>query len=270
MRLNSPFILIVFLLAGIAIGWLLPRTIPDVRGSNADDSTNKQREPARPRGIDGGPDPASQIQGARVSTGRKNRQDTTSAAHGSEEQDTVRVPVSLLEVLGRGSGGRRLDQDLFSRDGSVEAALGITDPEKANIQSAWREVRQDARDLEARSARSEEIDEWSVRVIVPVDSPGLASLGAGFRSKVLQVLGGDRGEAFLALKQVDAMFSPAEGNRNYTITTESIGEGRWRYRMTLEGPDGNRVWVGEAIPDEIRHLTDLAGVVPSLEAGETE
>jgi hypothetical protein len=35
--------------------------------------------------------------------------------------------------------------------------------------------------------------------------------------------------------------------------------------MTLEGAGGHRVWVGNSIPDEIRHLTDAASIISSLE-----
>ena len=38
------------------------------------------------------------------------------------------------------------------------------------------------------------------------------------------------------------------------LTPEETGDGSWRFHMVLEGPAGRRVWVGERVPDEIRHL----------------
>lgn len=117
---------------------------------------------------------------------------------------------------------------------------------------------------------SEELNEWSVRINLPDLATSFTSLGDDFRSTVHGALGENRGEAFLAVKQIDGMFSPLGGARSYTVTSESIGDGNWRYRMTLEGESGTRVWVGASVPEELRHLTDGANIAPSLDQDEAE
>lgn len=245
------------LLAGLLIGRLLPgssqhgmagdpgeppvaRTPPDTRPQqpHPDTQTRESNRPATPAA------------GAREAAG---------AAKGE-----ITVPTSLISGLSQAVGARKLEQDLFSGDGMVEDALQITDREKAAIQTAWKASLQKIRDIETASMRSEEIDEWSVRITVPDLSSSMSQFGGDFRAKVNDALGENRSQAFLAAKQVDRMFSPPQGERSCTVTTEEIGDGQWRYRMTLADPNGNRVWVGASIPDDIRHLTDAAQIKPSL------
>lgn len=102
---------------------------------------------------------------------------------------------------------------------------------------------------------TEDIDDWTVRITVPDLATSIRPLAGEFRSEVSQALGGDRSKAFLAAKQIDTVFSPPVGERTYEVTSESVGDGQWRFRMNLSGPEGNRVWVGDTIPEEIRHLT---------------
>ena len=174
------------------------------------------------------------------------------------------IPLALIRELSLAAGVRRLDLPIFGEDQRVEQALEITEVEKATIQNAWDAAVDRVRGVEAATMKSEEIDEWSVRITVPDAAPTMAGIASDFRARVGQALGGDRAAAFLAAKQVDAVFTPPEGERTVMVTTEEIGDGRWRYRMDLEGPQGSRVWVGETLPDEIRHLTDAAGIVPAL------
>ena len=109
-----------------------------------------------------------------------------------------------------------------------------------------------------------------MRISVPDLSNAMTGVGEDFRTSVRGILGDDRGDVFLAMKQADRMFSAPEGGRTYVVTVEETGAGGWRFRMTQEGGDGRRMWVGDSIPDEIRHLTDPARIVPSLDSPPAE
>jgi len=250
---------IAILLVGIAIGRLLPRGADEATKESGKSSSAQRASALRNRAGDSEDKTAGKGQAG----GNVNRSSAPIAPESGEEM--VLVPSTLIGELSRAAGIRTMNQRLFSSDTRIEEALGITEREKAEVQTAWEKKRQKIRDLEASSMKSEEIDEWSVRITVPDLSQSMGSLENEFRTAVHRALGENRSEAFLAAKQVDGTFSPPAEDRSYTVTTESIGDGRWRYRMTLEGPDGTRVWVGENIPDEIRHLTDAAGIQPALE-----
>ena len=180
------------------------------------------------------------------------------------EGDMLRVPSGLIAGLSEAQGSRRLDEDLFSGNGVVESALEITASEKAAIQKAWRATLAEIRAAETGAVRSEAIDEWSQLITVPDLTAQVAALGAGLRGEVHEALGQDRADVFLAAKQVDRMFSQAPAGRTLKVTTEEIGNGQWRFRIEQEGGEGRRVWLGETIPDELRHLTAAAGIGPKL------
>jgi hypothetical protein len=182
----------------------------------------------------------------------------------------VMVPARLIEELSRASAARSLGQDLFSGDGKLEKYLQITDQEKTAVQKAWESARQRVRDLEVASSVPEYPQDGSVRITVPDLSGQLGVLGEEFESSVKHVLGGNRGDAFLAMKQADKIISSSAGERVYTVDVEAVGDGAWRYHMTFENDEGRRVWVGASVPNEIRHLTDAAKVYPSVVAAPNE
>lgn len=170
------------------------------------------------------------------------------------------VPSSLVSGLSRTSGKRSLMQDLFSPGGEEEAWLQIDDREKRSLQDAWNQVRGNLRRAEAGASSAEDLADGSVRIKVPDLTATFASLGKEFRSGVDRTLGENRGEAFMAMKQLDGTFSEQAGERVYTVKVESAGDGTWNYHMRVSGKDGDRVWVADAVPEEIRHLTDAADI----------
>jgi hypothetical protein len=176
----------------------------------------------------------------------------------------VTVPAALIGELSLAAGARKGGQELFGKDDRIAELLKITDREKAVIQTAWRASREEIRNLEVSSMKTEEVDEWTVRISVPEQTQSLASLGEGFRKQIHEALGENRAETFIAAKQTDTAFSPPPGDRSYVVTSEEAGDGNWRYRFELDGPAGRRVWVGGNIPEELRHLTDTVGVPTSL------
>ena len=182
----------------------------------------------------------------------------------------VMVPASLIGELSRTAGTRSLGQELFSRDGKIEEYLRITDQEKAAVQTAWKSSRQRIRDLEATSSKSEDLEDNSVKITVPDLTNGMGVLGEDFKSSVKDVLGGNRGEVFLEMKQVKKIIAPPAGERIYTLKVEPTGDGGWRYHTVFENAGERRVWVGASVPNEIRHLTDAAKIFPAVKQAGNE
>lgn len=183
------------------------------------------------------------------------------AGFGDSPERLVVVPAALLAELSLSGSHRTLDQALFSEDGRIEELLRITDREKAGVQTAWRESRQKVRDLETASALREPLEDGSLRITLPDLSAARKRVGDQFGSSLKGILGENRGETFLAAKQIGQVFESAEGEHTYLVSPEEIGDGRWRFRMTLEDAGGQRVWVGETIPNELRHLVGDARLV---------
>ena len=252
MKMKPIHINFVALFIGIGIGLMLPFGLND--SSNHEDFRSSKsgdqiaRSEKRNDHSWGLPPMRSH-----TNTPEKKPRDSSSSESDSEE-DLVMVPSALFENLNITAGANTVDAQLFGRDDRIEEALQITAHEKAVIQTAWTDIRGRIRDLEAASKETTVLDEWSVRITVPDLSASLESLGTDFNSALTRALGNQRSKTFQAFKQIDKVFSPAEGKKSYTITSESVGDGEWRYRMALDGPDGQRVWVGDSIPDEISHL----------------
>lgn len=180
------------------------------------------------------------------------------------EAGIVWIPATLLSELDSSSGLRSLGQELFGGDGKIEGLLGVTDQEKASIQTSWRDTQGKIRSLEAATMSSAQSPDGAVRITVPDLSDGLRKIGEGFGADVRKSLGDNRGDVFLAVKQMDRLFSPEIGERTYEVKAEPSGAGQWRFHIVIEDTNGRRVWVSDKIPDEIRHLTDAAKIIPSL------
>jgi hypothetical protein len=240
-----------FLVAGVIIGRLLPV---------ADGPENP--EPANGDLPTRGGAPVSAIINPDAGLSPLQEDLEAQADPGRDGDDLVMVPASLLEELSLAAGKRSLAQNLFSADGKIEEIFQISDQEKAAVQTAWRGVQQRIRELEAESSVSDDLDDGSVRIIVPDLTDDMAALGSGVRSSVIEILGENRGDGFLAMMQVDRILTPPAGERTYTVAAEATGDGDWRFRMTLDGANGRRVWVGESIPDEIQHLAGDLQFVP--------
>ena len=165
--------------------------------------------------------------------------------------------------MSRKAGARSAGQALFERDGVIEEALQITNEEKAVVQTAWQNTQKGIRELEARASVSKELEDYSVQITVPDLTQGMTHLGSDFSSTVQQTLGLNRGNAFLAAKQIDQVVAQSGQERTYTVQAELVGQ-KWRFKMTQDGPGGRRVWVGESVPEEIRHLTDEAQISPRI------
>jgi hypothetical protein len=195
------------------------------------------------------------------STIRTDRQAHGKAGMPSEVH--ARIPLALLREVGTASGNRIVGDRLFNHS-SAERILEVSDAEKARLQPEWEEALAALKAAEVAVMRYEVAGDGSVKIALPTAAADFRVVGQRFRREVLDVMGEERGEAFLALKQVDSHFQPVEGEQSYIVKSESTGNGSWNFHMTLDGPDGRRVWVSETIPDEISHLTDAAGIRRTL------
>lgn len=182
----------------------------------------------------------------------------------------VVVPAALVGKLSQAAGTRSLGQDLFSQDGEVELYLQITDREKKEVQQAWRTVQKEMREYESNASQTEDLEDGSVKITVPDMSLVMKGFGDDFNAAIKDSMGGNRAAVFLQMKQVDRILTPVEGDQVYTVKVEAAGDGRWRYHMSVESPSGRRVWVGENVPEEIRHLTDAAKINPEMNPEEED
>ncbi len=177
------------------------------------------------------------------------------------------VSAALLSELRLPGSISSLNQKLIDPDGKIETYLGISADEKMVMEAVWQDARKELLAMEAASSVSEELADGSVRIVKPDLLLEAAEQCGKFGSRVKQVLGNERGEAFLAMKGADAVFGQSQGERVYNVAPEATGDGSWRFRITLEAEGNNQVLVGASIPHEIRHLTDAARIAGSLEQG---
>lgn len=243
----------------LAAGFLIGRWLP----ATNDNSILPQEITAAGSAVEPNTRTRMPVQPAPAVSGKAEQGKETKTAEQAEGM--VWIPASLLGELSAAGGKRAAGQGIFGADDKIDEILGISDSEKAMIQTAWKQTQEKLRELETVSMKSEVSDDGSVVTItVPDLSARTAEVGDGFGSEIREALGENRSEVFLAVKQVDRMLSPEPGARTYRIEPEETGDGGWRYHITLEGPGSRRVWVSDTIPEEISHLTDVASIRRSL------
>lgn len=256
---------VLCLIAGLLIGRLLPNgaTKSDAADHAATlDQKNSQK--IRSDQSDG-----ESLRSLRRSTGGSTEHtpsDDTSLNDSAEHGKLVTIPSHMIEMLASKVGTRSLDQELFSNDGHDEAALQITDREKSQIQQAWRMAGAKVKKLEAGAASYKDLPDGSVQIIVPDLSDSMETLGGSFKAATKDVLGENRAEAFLAMKQVRHIFDMQQGSLTCTVKMESVGDGQWRYTIRHgRGEKSTTQWVTRTIPSALRHLTDKAGIQSKLQ-----
>lgn len=244
---------LVCLVAGLVVGRLIPVEPRGMRDSSISEREGLSRSTADAP--------------ARSDANEHSARLSQNSGFVTSEESLVLVPPALLAELSLAGGIRSIDHPLISRDGKIEGLLGITEREKAALQTRWRESRETVRKVEAGAAIAEDLEDGSVRLTLPDLTAQREATARRFFSSVTGILGDNRGEVFLAVKQAQRAFASQGENWSCIVAPESIGDGRWRFHMTMEGAGGRRVWVGETIPNEIRHLTDAVGVIPSMSEG---
>jgi len=245
-------------LVGLLIGVLLPGTFHET-GVPTDSRPSTTTAPHRDRMVS-----ADKERKANHRLARTERSSTQEPSWESEVGETfVRVPLSLIRELGASTGERIVGDRLFN-DSSAERSFGLGAEEKTQLQAAWAIARQSMKSSEVSSMTSTESADGTVTMVLPSLPSGYRLVGVRFRREVLKVMGAERGESFLALKQVDSLFQPHDGEQTIEVKTESTGDGAWRFHMTSHGPQGRKVWVSDTVPEEISHLTDAAGILRTL------
>jgi len=251
------------LLLGVVIGRMLPADgVGEVQKANESVATWQTGEPRPPGDERSVPDRRTSSEpSGEVEAGDGKAETETAVVKPVGDEKMLWVPASVLETLSQAAGTRTSGQNLFSGDGKIEEILKITDQEKAKIQTAWKETQDKLREMEAGAMKSEVSEDKSVVTItVPDLTARTKEIGESLGNTIRNSLGESRSNVFLAVKQVDRMFTPEAGEQTYRIEPEEVGDGGWRYHITLEGPSGRRVWVSETIPDEVGHLTDVASM----------
>lgn len=179
-------------------------------------------------------------------------------------EGAVEVPLAVLGNLSQARGARRIDQPILDENDPVEAALNLTAREKELIQDRWDSVRSRLVEQESRALSATDLEDGSVRLTLPDLTNERRRLASEYGAFLEHTLGSQRGPAFGAIKQIDPMLASNTSERSIVVQVESVGDGLWGYRMTLEDESGTRVWVGDRIPDEIRHLADAAEIFPTI------
>jgi len=244
----------------LATGLVLGRLIPVEPGGMRNSNISKQERLSRSTDDVSTQSEAASQWGANEHSARL----PLNSGFVTSKENLVLVPSAVLTELSFAGGIRSIYDPLISRDGKIEELLGITEREKAALQTSWRESRETVRNVEAAAAISEDLEDGSVRLTLPDLTAQREATAQRFFSSVTGILGDNRGDVFLAVKQAQRAFVSQGENWSCLVATESIGDGNWRFHMTMEGTGARRVWVGETIPNEIRHITDAVGVIPSL------
>jgi hypothetical protein len=177
----------------------------------------------------------------------------------------ISVPITLLESLSLSKSTRSIGQPILDENDPVEAALGLTSVEKERILNDWQRSCENLRRLEVGALDSKDLEDGTVLMNLPNLSRERKEIAGQFMDSLNQTLGTERGAAFYATKQVNNMFAADSGERSIAVKVESVGNNKWSYRMSLNDASGSRVWVGDSIPLEIRHLADAAGIFPTID-----
>jgi len=259
---------VVCLVVGVMIGRVLaPQAMVELKNKTENESSvRKGTRYASSQGQAGD----RSVQRNRSDTGALELAGDSGLKDPNRDGKLVVVPASLIGHLSQAAAKRTLAQNLFSQNGEMEKYLQISDREKSRVQQAWRATQKEMRQYENNAAETEDLTDESVKITVPDMSLAMKGFGDDFQETVQETLGENRADAFIQMKQIDQILTPTEGDKVYTVKVEAIGDGRWRYHMSFESVDGRRVWVGESVPEEIRHITDAAKINPELNPAEEE
>lgn len=243
---------VVVLVVGIGIGrWSAP-SLPSA--SAEPDATRKPVAPPRLR-----PAATKGSSGDEVAGQRERR---------AEEE--VCLPVSVLEAIAGAADIAVPEVDFFETGDRMIEVLGIDDGEKRRLQQAWRACRWEIKEAEVASANVIELPDGAVSF--KLDPLVLLRAGKreGFAASATAILGADRAAALLAAKGGDRLLSGGGELVDFRVEVEESGSGRWRFRIEESRGESRKVWIADAIPEELTHLTDAAGIVRRVNDPTTE
>ncbi len=236
---------VLTLLLGLGIGWLIPKA--DHEFSSEDSAA--PAEPVR-----------TNRHGSRASF-VENRDWAFGEAKGSTSGSRrVEVSVGFLGGISKVPPVRSCRDDLFRADDETIGWLKINEREQQGLEKAWAAHRVEVEMLEVSRSSSKELDDGSVDILVPDLSDELRLVGNRFADEVRNLIGPERGDVLLQMKQIDRAFASDAGDRHYQVRVEPTGDGKWRFHMIYRDNENHRVWVGDSVPNEIRHITDAARI----------
>jgi hypothetical protein len=184
--------------------------------------------------------------------------------------ETVAVPIAVLQNLARGVRVQPPGEQFLEADDPLMGSLGITTWEADYLREQWQANLRQIRNAEVVAI--EQLESSGGRVSFRRAAlPELRStLQQQFTTDVHSTLGDARGSTLLALKGGSGLLNPAAEATEFVITVEEGGPGISRYRIEETRGDQRKVWIADAIPAELRHLTDAVGVAPRVYDPDTE
>ena len=176
----------------------------------------------------------------------------------------------IIGPLARRSGLPVPDQDLFTSEDAAVSVLQLSDREQAALQSHWRAARDRIRLAELADAKIANADDGAVTIDVTPVVAQRDEVRRKFVAQAVETLGQEKGEAFIAIKGGERLLAGPETDRHYRIAMEDAGAGNWRFRIEQQAGEVRKVWIADAIPAELEHLTDAAGLARRVHDPATE
>ncbi len=251
-------VLLLTLVLGICLGRLWPRAGRDefaIRPTGGEGSGSPSRDRRLPNRVPLAESAANQLRTA-------------------SDIRAIEIDSATLERLALQMGARVPEFHLFEADDPSLDFIGITESEKVSLEEAWEGAKEGMKGYAAQvSVYRWEDDDSSVAITVPPLGEEGARQREFLAGEIREILGETRASGFLALKRIGEVFGSGGEEQKYTIFVEFAGNGFERYRIIRRIGDEERQWIADAIPDEIRHLTNAAGIEPrvhdiALEEGE--
>ena len=234
------------LVAGIGIGWLLPREGRD-GGGHATAKAELLRQQLGPR--------------SNFSRGLQARPKSTRKPAAGD--GLVTVSAEMLQKINKFPPVHPRHVQLFYQNDEVLEMLKITEQEQARLEEVWTMRRAEVESLESFHSSRQDMEDGSALITVPDLSDVLTAVERELSEQVRQTLGDERGDLLIRLKHLDGVFMPKTGERTYQVRVEAAGNGQWRYHTDYRDDSNHHVWVGEDLPQEIRHITDAARIAPT-------
>ncbi|MEM1083436.1 MAG: hypothetical protein AAGI48_04895 [Verrucomicrobiota bacterium] len=187
--------------------------------------------------------------------------------------DWISLPRGVFEKVALAAGIPTPEGDLFGPQDPCIEALALDDHEVAFLQQEWRGVCKKLKQAEVECLSFSENRDGSVVMTLDPTSGARAEQRKAFRLAAIERLGEQRGEAFVALKGGDDLLGSGDQPVEYHVDMEENGSGGWRFRVEQSSGDQRQMWVCDAIPEKLQHLTDAAGIRrrlhdPTLDPGQ--
>lgn len=174
----------------------------------------------------------------------------------------VIVPKELISTMSYAGQVNSLDQNLFSEGSALAAFLQLDATEQKRLESGWGKLREQIRDLEAKTARFDEKSDGSLEIVLPDLNSRIKAFGDDFRAQAVETIGHNRAEVLIAAAQVAQVVDDLGSSRKLTVHAEETGDGGWRYHTVVESSQGKRTYVGENLPAELHHIAGSLEIEP--------